>query len=233
MDNRFFHIRFERDQYLTSGPSSCFFGHSIKSADAPPDGIFSSWNWDGEDLTVQNDRYGIYPLYYFADKNEICVSPSLPALLTRGAPRELDYSALAVFFRLGYFLGESTPFRAIHALPPHAQFKWNKGGVNCTAEYPKIGWSGLSRDEAIEAYIELFAAAVRRRVPKESNGVLLSGGRDSRHIVFELCRQGRAPDLVSTIEVPRNDDLEMARSVAKRLSIPHRWVPAPSRLLKN
>ena len=225
MDNRFFHVRFDGDRYLTSGISSCFLGHCVERPDAPHDGIFSQWKWDGEQLTIGNDRYGILPLYYFAIQNEICVSPSLPTLIERGAPGDLDNEALAVFFRLGYFLGESTPFRAIRALPPRVQFTWNKDGVSCVAEYPRVGWSDLSRDKAIEAYAELFSASVRRRIPDDSNGVLLSGGRDSRHILLELCRQGRPPNLVGIADIATSTDRDVAQFVAESLSIPHRCVP--------
>ena len=138
MDNRYFHVRFDRDKYLTSGPSTCFLGHRFEPPGAPRDGIFSSWKWDGAQLSIENDRYGVYPLYYFVRKNEICISSSLPTLIDRGAPSDLNCEALAVFFRLGYFLGESTPFRAIRALPPNVQFTWNKDGVNCVTEYPLL-----------------------------------------------------------------------------------------------
>jgi hypothetical protein len=35
-----------------------------------------------------------------------CVSTSIPALLAQGASRELNSPGLAVFARLGFFLGE-------------------------------------------------------------------------------------------------------------------------------
>jgi asparagine synthase (glutamine-hydrolysing) len=224
MESQFFHVRYDGNQYLTSGPSSYFLGHCLEPSGASRDGIFSSWKWDGEQLTIENDRYGISPLYYFVLKNEICVSASLPSLIDRGAPGDLDYQALAVFFRLGYFLGECTPFRAIRALPPNVRFTWNKERVSCVAEYPKVGWSDLSRDKAIEAYIDLFAAAVRRRIPEGPDCVLLSGGRDSRHITFELCRQGRSPSLVGTVDVPTSNDFEVAHVIAEYLSIRHHWL---------
>jgi asparagine synthetase B (glutamine-hydrolysing) len=197
----------------------------LEPENASCDGIYSQWKWDGKQLTIENDRYGISPLFYFVCRNEICVSPSLPTLIKRGAPTELDYEALAVFFRLGYFLGESTPFHAIRALPPNVQFTWNKDEVSCVAEYPKIGWSDLSRDQAVDAYVDLFAASIRRRIPEGKNGVLLSGGRDSRHILLELCRQGRAPNLVGTAGIATSDDLEVAQYIAEYFAIPQHWVP--------
>ena len=45
-------------------------------------------------------------------------------LLREGVAPELDYSALGVFFRLGYFLGSDTPFRYIKALDPDTTLTW-------------------------------------------------------------------------------------------------------------
>lgn len=69
-------------------------------------------------LRVQNDRYGFYPLYYFIRPGEVCVSPSLVQLLSEGAPTAPDVAALAVFLRVGWFIGEDTPFQHIRAFPP-------------------------------------------------------------------------------------------------------------------
>ena len=97
---------------LTKGSFSCDLGHAIdRSGSDEPDGVFVRWRvLDGE-FTLSTDRYGMYPCSYCVDANTLRVSPSIPRLLPEGAPVILDDEALAVFFRLGYFLDDRTPFR--------------------------------------------------------------------------------------------------------------------------
>ena len=113
------------------GPLAQSFGHRIARPGAPDDGIFGEWRWDGEALTVSTDRYGFQPLFWRGDERSISVSPSLLALVPAGAgPAELDYEALAVFARLGFYLNEDTPFRGISAMPPGGRLEWRAGKLS-------------------------------------------------------------------------------------------------------
>src|SRR6185503_16172477 len=71
----------------THGAETVSLGHQIqRTPTEPPDGIFGGWHWDGRRVTVQNDRYGIFPLFYVATEREFAISPSIFKLLQRGAP---------------------------------------------------------------------------------------------------------------------------------------------------
>jgi asparagine synthase (glutamine-hydrolysing) len=177
-------------------------------------------------LTVENDRYGMQPLYYFVRRGEICVAPRIATLMERGAPRDLDEEALAVFMHLGYFVGEDTPFLAIRSVPPDAEFRWTPGEFVVRDRRPAAAELQIQRNEAIDTYSHLFAEAIRKRPAGENAGVLLSGGRDSRHILFELCRRGTPPSLTITLDLPGNNDGEIARALARMVSVPHRLIPA-------
>src|SRR5437764_1467547 len=72
-------------------------------------GIKASWFWDGARLVARNDRYGFSPLFYFEHEGEFCISPSLVKLVEQDAPLEFDDPGMAVFLRLGFFIGEDTP----------------------------------------------------------------------------------------------------------------------------
>jgi hypothetical protein len=202
-----------------------FRGHRISRADGSHDGIFAEWRWDGRRLTVRNDRYGFQPLFYFCAASEIAVSTSILALLAAGAPADLDEDALAVFLRLGFFVGNDTPFRSIRVVPPDAQFVWEDGQLKVDGRY----WHGrpqrLTRDAALDAYIALFRQAIARRPPNDDNFVVpLSGGRDSRHILLELCDRGWRPRYAVTIPryPPRaGEDERVAALLARATGVPH------------
>jgi len=83
-----------------------------------PEGVYSSWNWNGITLEIKNCRFGFYPLFYLCRPGEFFISSSLPELLRRVGPQDFDDDAIAVFLRVGFLLGDDTPFRDIKVVPP-------------------------------------------------------------------------------------------------------------------
>ena len=147
-------------------------------------GVFARWTWDGERLIAANDRFGVQPLFYTSEGAVIRISPSIGALLRSGASSALDDAALAVFVRVGFFVGEDTPFRAIRALPPGARAEWRAGRLDVRPDPLRVVPSALSRDEAIDAFALMFTRAVERRLHASAApiAVPLSGGHAARRI---------------------------------------------------
>lgn len=185
--------------------------------------IFAEWRWDGNQVIVRNCRFGFFPVFYYATENEFGVAPSVEQLLELGAPSDLDDAALATFLRLGFHLGEDTVFRAIRAVPPGGEVRWNGGDAKVTGGYMFPQGQNLSRNTAIDGYGELFRQAVRRRASRKvSFGFPLSGGRDSRHILLELNALGCLPEACfTTHDYPpyRVENIRIAGLLAERLGI--------------
>ncbi|MGH8127247.1 MAG: hypothetical protein ACRETC_02615 [Gammaproteobacteria bacterium] len=216
-----------------TGQAGALLGTKLPAgASEIPEGLYAEWNWDGETLTVRNDRYGICSLYWFQHDGDFGLSPSIPALIELGAPRDWDDDALAVLLRYESCLGEDTPFRAIRALPPGATLTWHAGHVTLNSVRPPVPkFFDGSRDEAIDRFIELFRAAIRRRPPPETGfAVPLSAGRDSRHILLEMLEAGWRPThCVSTrYHPPRPDnDARIAAQLAALAGIEHVTLEQP------
>ena len=157
------------------------------------------------------DPYGVRPLFEWAAPAGV-VRGGLLELLDAGAPADFDFDALSVFLRVGFFLGNDTPFLAVRAVPPLIE--------------PYTGPAAtLTRDEAIDAFIAAFDAAIHRCLPTGPYQMPLSGGRDSRHILCALIAAGHPPAACVTIEhfPPRgNDDVAVAAALCGRLGVPHR-----------
>lgn len=223
----YIHLRKENGWVRQSGQATCTLGHKVASGCGVEgeEGVFAEWAWDGRTLNVKNDRLGFHPLYYYCVAGEIAVSPSLVQLLRIGAPRELDETALAVMVRFGQFLGEDTPFTAIRAAPPNATFIWYDGHLTVEGYRTQPKEQALSRKNAVEAYIEAFRDAMRRRPPKGTCALPLSGGRDSRLILLELARSGHPPDLCMTRPRLSNNDEDIARKLTAAAGVPLRILP--------
>ena len=220
------HARRVGSEIETIGSRFCSLGHKLPcSSGGGHNGIFAEWRLEDSGLSVENDRYGFYPLYYFHQGSEICISTSIPRLIQNGAPRELDERALALFLRLGFFIGEDTPFKSIRALPPNAVLEWKAGDLQLSGGYTFAKRQDISRQDALEGYIDLFGKSIQRRLPvSEDFAVPLTGGRDSRHILLELYECGYRPRILITHKhyPPRCDeDAKVAGILAKELKLPH------------
>jgi hypothetical protein len=220
----FFGARKVADGFAVRGALSCELGHRVPAeTGGPDDGVFASWIWDGERLTVATDRYGFCPLFYYCRGNEFGISSNLVRLLQEGAPLDVDREAVAAFLHLGFFIGNQTPFLHIKAVPPNHSFTWD--GTLHVEEVRHVGSHlTISRSEAIEKYAQMFRAAIARRLPRSSDFALpLSGGRDSRHILFELCEAGYRPQYCVTANKygAGDNDVEIARLLTQYFGLKH------------
>lgn len=205
-----------------AGPTTFLGGYPI-FARGERDGIFGEWHWDNQRLEARVDRLGMFPLYYSELPNGIAVSTNISDLIKAGASPEIDYTALQILFRMGFCIGCDTVFRAVKAFPVGGKLTWIPGRLQVTECFPEIKINPLSRSNAIDAYIDLFRSAVRKRVLDGAPIRLpLSGGRDSRHILFELVTIGSPPDCcyTSSYSTMRND-VRVARELCAALRIPH------------
>jgi asparagine synthase (glutamine-hydrolysing) len=220
----FCRVRLGPEGPVMTGTPSWRGGTPVPRADGETDGVFAGWDYDDGVVRVVIDRLAFFPLYYAAGPTEFCVSPSLVTLLEQGAPRDVDDDALAVFLRTGWFLRDDTAFTAIRAVPPSPRFEWDRGTLTIERATRPHHEIEITRADAMDRYIELFRAAVARRlVPDDEPFVMpLSGGADSRHILLELVRQGRPPaSVVTGTQRPRCPDVAAARVLTERLGIPH------------
>lgn len=211
------------------GEPRCALGRRIKlSGRSHDEGVYLDWAWDGRKLVIENDRFGLYPLFYCAHDGLICISPSLEKVVKRSSERQLDYSALSVFFRMGHFIGEDTPFADVRFMPPNSVLTWAGGRLEIASKGDHLvsgSVSSLDFDETVDRYRELFSRSISRRLPEDSRfTVPVSGGRDSRHILLELARQGVRPRSCATVKYrppATNEDVRIARLLADRLDIEH------------
>jgi asparagine synthase (glutamine-hydrolysing) len=228
----FIHIcRSLRNGFIVAGTSEWSIGHRLQRSAGKPDGIYAGWSWNGRELNVTNDRYGFQPLYYFSRDEEIAVSPSIPALLDLGVSREIDEDAVSAFLRTGFYIGEDTPFRNIRLVPPVKKFRWDGWKLDMETSFPSNKVVSITRERAIEGYIDLFRQAVKRRLrPGEPFVMPVSGGRDSRHILFELCHLKCPPRLCVTVEghpATAKEDIVVGKLMSDRLGIIHHEVLQP------
>ncbi|MFN3993033.1 MAG: hypothetical protein ACK4IU_09010 [Tabrizicola flagellatus] len=231
------HLRHGPAGVALSGAATARLGHRP----TPPDtalGLHGGWDWDGRTLTAEVDALGYFSLFYCSKGSEIAVSPSILQLLALGVDAEPDPVALAVFHRLGHFLAEDTPFRHIKVLPPAGRLVWRDGVASVSGNVPIPREAGLSRSQAVEAFIEVPRAAIRRFLADWDGPIVLplSGGRDSRHILLEMLHQGRKPDMAATFHQGGrilDREVQAARALTERAGVRHGLLGHPRGRLRD
>lgn len=215
-------------QVRTSGTDRCRLGSPVPTqGSGGTQGVYARWDWDGTALTAQVDPLGFCSLFVYQKGDTVAVSPSLLQLIAQGADTAPDHRAIGVFYRLGMFINDDTPFRHIRVLPPGGVMRWADGAASIVAGGPEIpAPQRISRDAAIDGIIELTRAGLQTiREAWQGPFVLpLSGGRDSRHILLELERQNALPEACVTFQhaAPSLDaDARAARAVCERIGIRH------------
>lgn len=190
----------------------------------------ASWSMNKNSFEMQTDIHGITHLYYFDNGREFSASNDLMLLISKipKGEREIDYDALSVFFRMGTFIGNDTAFSNIKVLGPNGKLIVRNGKLVISAEYIWSKLEDLSKQPKaflIDQYEYLFSESIRKlnKLKTDSFTVPLSGGRDSRHIFFELGRQEIEVDQCMTSFFEPNDfddtDMLVAREISSLLGV--------------
>ena len=230
----YFQVRLVGSDVLTEGDPEVLLGHRLADEAGHPGGNWVEWRWRDGALSVSNDQFGALPIYYAASGSSIAIARSIDRLLALGADRELDLDALAAFLSVGYYMGTDTLFKSIRVLPPACSLTWRAGELSLRSTPPKFSSVEMTWQQASDGVTELMRQAVARRIPDAPADYVMtiSGGRDSRHILLELMRQGHRPRLTVTADHYPFDwggDVPFGAQLAGALGVEHAIVrPGPA-----
>jgi asparagine synthase (glutamine-hydrolysing) len=147
---------------------------------------FAIYDKEKESLFIARDRMGIKPLLYFQDEDKFIFASEMKALLTFGAPKELDYVSLQQYLQLNYIPAPHTIFKQVRKLlPGHYIYIERKHVVEKQYyQIPRPTAAGqlnqLSYEKVQEKLVELLDESVRKRLIADVPlGAFLSGGIDS------------------------------------------------------
>jgi asparagine synthase (glutamine-hydrolysing) len=196
------------------------------------DGAFTLAIWDNRtrELTLVNDRFGLYPHYIAHVGSVFAFAPEMKALAALPAvPRRLNMTALAEYVRFQQLLGDKTWFEDIQLLPPASLLRYRPDDNQLTMTrywdwhrietQPTIGF-----DEGVEEAIRLFQRAIdAMTAPPFRPGVYLSGGLDGRIILGFINRQIAIHTI--TFGDPDCRDMRYAARLAQRAGSAHHAFP--------
>jgi asparagine synthase (glutamine-hydrolysing) len=196
-------------------------------------GAFHAAIWEPakRKLSLLNDRFGLYPLYYAERDGLLLFACGVRALLAHpSVSRRIDPLAIAQMLTFEQVLGDRTLIDDVKLLPPASWMTFEDG--RCTHRtYWKLGFPQCRTSLPERDYREGLAVHLRQATRRQcddasSKGVLLSGGLDSRVILGGLRLAEPAAELRTFTFGLRNcDDARFAGKVANAAGTRHQFDP--------
>jgi asparagine synthase (glutamine-hydrolysing) len=204
-------------------------------------GMFAVAIWDARErrLVLARDRFGIKPLYYREEAEELRFASEMRSL-PRGA---VDPEALEAYLAFNYVPAPYSIFRGTFKLPPGHLLVWKEGEARLDRfARPQPVDADDVRKEPAEALAEELRARMRDSVRAHlvsdvPVGVFLSGGVDSSLLAALAAEESAGPVRTFTIgfEERSFDETAGARKVAERYATNHRELvlrPEPELLIR-
>jgi asparagine synthase (glutamine-hydrolysing) len=183
-------------------------------------------------LILARDRFGIKPLYYHQNRNQVVFGSEVRAIKKSGlVPDEKNVEALIRFLQLGSVPAPLTTVKDVLALPAGHYLVVNEhGGVSLKqywdlATYLRSPISNLR--SPVETTRSILEDSVRHHLISDVPlGVFLSGGIDSSALVALASRFRDKPLTTLSIVFEEQDysEAQYARLVAKKYGTDHREV---------
>jgi asparagine synthase (glutamine-hydrolysing) len=187
-----------------------------------------------------NDRYGLQRLYYHEAQDAVYFASEAKAILkVRPELRTVESRGLEEFITCGCVLENRSLFSGIHVLPPGALWTFRNGALERKGTYfnPKE-WEQQESLEPEEYYRELRDIFVQN-LPryfngKEPAGVSLTGGLDTRIIMaWHKAEPNSLPCYTFGSMYRDNEDVKLARRVARICNQPHKVIVTDSEFLSK
>ncbi|CAK18134.1 asparagine synthase (glutamine-hydrolyzing) [Pseudomonas entomophila] len=188
-------------------------------------GEFAFIIWDGrkQQLFAGRDRFGVKPLFYHQDGDDLYLASEIKALLALGVEPRWDVQSV-YDFDAGILHNDRSFFRGVKQLPPGHFLLASTGHVRTVgywdttfATQATLAQDKRSPQDYVEPFKALFADAVRLRLDADVPvGCYLSGGLDSCSILGMANALAGKPLDAFTISFNDGlyDEFDMAREMA-------------------
>jgi asparagine synthase (glutamine-hydrolysing) len=194
-------------------------------------GAFSAalFNRENNSIIILNDRLGLHPVYYANFGSTLLFASGVRALLEdRSLPRRIDRVAIQEFLTFDHLLHQRTLLEDVKLLPQASYLKFQNNTLTIKRyfdfkyldEYPFC--EPHSYQERF--LFEISRAAQRQSQGKQSKGLMLSGGLDSRFLLAVLADHLPPSNLHTfTWSIPGSDDARYAKEAARSVGSPHHF----------
>lgn len=195
------------------------------------DGAFSLAIYQSSEkrLTLINDLFGFYPLFYSVGKSAIAFCNEYePLLQLPFVDKAINQRAVADILKFGLVTGNRTLLSGIQQMPPATVLTYDASGLQMNTYSPQNHPEPIkvTLQEASRQLATLVSEAVAKRIVNFENVTAdISGGIDTRLIVSSMTPELRSKVRFETMVTPpltadTDRDVIVARQIAEALNIP-------------
>ena len=217
---------------VNNEPEFClhFYEENGKKFVKELNGIFliAIYDFKNGSLLIANDRYGLIPHYYTLNNNRFLFAPEIKAILIK---KELNDEAITDFFAFGEIFGEKTFFKGVNMLPPGSILIYDGKEVKIE-KYWNFRYNPdytILEEDFVNRLVKTFKKAVKLRIEAHHRYcVSLSGGLDSRSVIWAIDKKNRENICAFTFGPLDSDEVRIAKKVAKKSGTRfiHRDIPS-------
>ncbi len=196
---------------------------NVYKSNTEENGNWSYWKWDSRKFEAKTSAGSHPPLYYTSTKSKIVFATSAQQVAKINKNLQVDPLGATQVLLFGHCLGEQTSYKNVRVLPPGANFSWQAGKSSLKINERQITQSDYSYKGAINTFLTLFDKSVMRRIPFGKFAMGLSGGRDSRHILLTLLKNGFKPEKVFSAHHYLNfsgNEIDIAKKLSNHFNVP-------------
>jgi hypothetical protein len=184
--------------------------------------VFAFYDHLKDELIIENDLFGVYPLYYIIDAGgNIYISSEIKALAPFSS-RKVCLQAVAEILKYGYIATDLTLVEDIRRLMPNTRLVASNGKLRIVGlAFPEFTRSIRADENVVSELNGSFLRNIRRyKENTDTLSISLSGGLDSRIAAFAARRDGYELKSFSSGETG-SLECRIAKQVASRLSSNH------------
>lgn len=194
---------------------------------------FALWDSEKQKLFLVKDRYGIKPLYYYSNKENLIFGSSVKALEKSGlVPKESSLDALIGFLLLGSVPSPFTTLKNVFSLPSGYYLERDfKGNQKLTKYYEPLSFFRNKHETdfnsaASEIKNRLSEAVKLHLISDAPLGIFLSGGLDSSAIAAfaALNRREKITTLSVTFEEAEFSEKKYQDLMREKLNSDHKEI---------
>lgn len=189
--------------------------------------VFALYDARSRRLLIARDRFGIKPLFFTIQKNELLFASEMKAILAnRDLNFSLDRQACFDYLGLGYIPEPKTGFNEIQVLLKGSYLFFDNGQVLLEKYHEINALPDFERNlkyTTDELEKSLLSAVASQRIADVPVAILLSGGIDSSLVTAAYCRQAIEPPETFNVRFPDQeyDETAMALEVSKHYGTHH------------
>lgn len=144
---------------------------------------FAVYDAHANEIWLVSDRYGIKPLYFLQENNNLFFASELRALKYLKPALQIDKRTLPLYFHLNYLPHPYSIFKQVEKMKPGTCLHFSSKGTTAYTYYQlssKKSLPGTTYETSVKALRELLSTSVKDRLVSDVPlGCFLSGGVDS------------------------------------------------------